>query len=387
MINERLPASKDWAVYHAPFQFFNVRFDLYSDSAELLEPFNNIYKRFRLRCSAGPNRDNSFYVRTRRVGKTSPFILIGDQLFPVHCPEMLPSLTHMHIVNAVMNRVCSHFVLHGGVVSKDGQGVVITGPPSFGKTTLIIELAQRGFKFLSDEFAAVNRQTGQIDPFPRCIGIRNGTKRLFDLLALEDVYSMRNIGPNDKWLCDVEDVYKGGLGESCKPHTIIFLQLDNSESKMTDSHLIDIALMKEDKTILDAFTGIDGVSLTKTMLGSGYILYRFLVSKQTGTGLEFLNICEENSETIIYTERSKETPPVFDRSPTIKPAGGTGLILKLLKDMKNGAQDGQLYREFDGRVSPVLMELGRMLKDVRCYRLSVGNLKEMADLVCDIVEG
>jgi len=65
------------------------------------------------------------------------------------------------------------FVIHAGVVSWEGQGIVIPGPSMAGKTTLVREFVRRGGVYYSDEFAVLDSK-GQAHPFPRALHIREG---------------------------------------------------------------------------------------------------------------------------------------------------------------------------------------------------------------------
>jgi hypothetical protein len=65
------------------------------------------------------------------------------------------------------------FVIHAGVVSWEGQGIVIPGPSMAGKTTLVREFVRRGSLYYSDEFAVLDGK-GQAHPFPRALRIREG---------------------------------------------------------------------------------------------------------------------------------------------------------------------------------------------------------------------
>ena len=65
------------------------------------------------------------------------------------------------------------FVIHAGVVSWQGQGIVIPGPSRAGKTTLVREFVRRGGLYYSDEFAVLDGK-GQAHPFPRALQVREG---------------------------------------------------------------------------------------------------------------------------------------------------------------------------------------------------------------------
>jgi len=51
------------------------------------------------------------------------------------------------------------FFIHAAVVSKHNTGIIICGPPSAGKSTLVTALYNKGYKFLSDEFAILKKNT------------------------------------------------------------------------------------------------------------------------------------------------------------------------------------------------------------------------------------
>src|SRR5579863_5939217 len=68
------------------------------------------------------------------------------------------------------------FVIHAGVVSWEGQGIVIPGPSFAGKTMLVREFVRHGALYYSDEFAVLDMK-GRVHPFPRALNVRQGLDR------------------------------------------------------------------------------------------------------------------------------------------------------------------------------------------------------------------
>jgi HprK-related kinase A len=64
-------------------------------------------------------------------------------------------------------------MLHAGVVERHGHALILPAMPGSGKTTLSAALAHRGWRFLSDEFALVDREPGLIHPLPRAAPLKN----------------------------------------------------------------------------------------------------------------------------------------------------------------------------------------------------------------------
>jgi hypothetical protein len=85
-------------------------------------------------------------------------------------------------------------------------------------------LVQRGFKFLSDEVAFVDRAKGTVVPFPRALGLRKNTLRMLSSVPLPSrMVPTRSLSGDDKWLVDMEDMRAGSIGQECTMDYIVFL--------------------------------------------------------------------------------------------------------------------------------------------------------------------
>lgn len=69
-------------------------------------------------------------------------------------------------------------LFHAGVVQKNGKGVIICGPAGSGKTTLTLEMLQKGYKYVGEEICPLNCSKGlfEINPFP--IALRNSDYKI-----------------------------------------------------------------------------------------------------------------------------------------------------------------------------------------------------------------
>lgn len=72
----------------------------------------------------------------------------------------------------VYEHVYEYLVLHASVLSRNGNALILPGPPGSGKSTLCAALAHSGWRLLSDEFALIDVATGAIRPLPRPIGLK-----------------------------------------------------------------------------------------------------------------------------------------------------------------------------------------------------------------------
>jgi HprK-related kinase A len=78
-----------------------------------------------------------------------------------------------------------YLLLHAGAVERDGRALLLTGASGAGKSTLSALLGEAGWRFMGDEFALLNPETGLVHPFPRAISLKNQSLALFDGAAPE----------------------------------------------------------------------------------------------------------------------------------------------------------------------------------------------------------
>ena len=86
-----------------------------------------------------------------------------------------------------------HLLLHASSVEKNGRALVMTGLSGSGKSTLSAMLAEQGWRFMGDEFALLDLDSGDIVPFPRLISLKNQAIR-----AMQDVAPANRFGPEMK---------------------------------------------------------------------------------------------------------------------------------------------------------------------------------------------
>jgi hypothetical protein len=70
--------------------------------------------------------------------------------------------------------------LHAAALSVDGRAVALLGASGSGKSTLAAELVRRGFRYLSDEVAAIDPRTLSVTPVPLPLVLDPGSWELFE---------------------------------------------------------------------------------------------------------------------------------------------------------------------------------------------------------------
>jgi hypothetical protein len=150
------------AVHTQPLslRFFDQAVALRSDTPAFVDLFGQMYRHF-VMPGAGP--ESAWPVTLRTSG--TPTLTLGDETRRLGPAGLLEGFVYEITLYAILARVRSHFLAHAGAVARDGRGVVLAGDSGHGKTTLVLELARRGWDFLSDEVAALGR-AGPAAPLP-----------------------------------------------------------------------------------------------------------------------------------------------------------------------------------------------------------------------------
>ncbi len=84
-----------------------------------------------------------------------------------------------------------HVLLHASAVERDGRVLLMTGLSGSGKSTLAAMLGESGnWRFMGDEFALLDTQSGHILPFPRMVSLKNEA-----IAVMEGIAGAHRFGP------------------------------------------------------------------------------------------------------------------------------------------------------------------------------------------------
>lgn len=113
-----------------------------------------------------------------------PSVMIGgDYMLPDAAPlslahGLLAAEMGMNLQMALGQR--KYLLLHASAVERDGKALLMTGHSGAGKSTLSALLGERGWRFMGDEFALIDMETGALHAFPRLVSLKNEAIALFE---------------------------------------------------------------------------------------------------------------------------------------------------------------------------------------------------------------
>ena len=385
----------------AGYRFLDHPVQIASDEPELPGLFENLFHPFRVEGPLGSDRSGTHIELISRPGpgQEAPLLRCDGESIRLARPPWLLGHAFSVAMGRIFDQVPSHFVLHGGAVTSGDRGIILSGPSSAGKTTLVLELVRRGFGYLSDDVAAVCRDSKRLEPFPKRAAVRKRTLTLLGLDSAPTAPSPTGRGFGAKRYLDMADLPGGTIGSAAPVRLVLFLDAravrevcpSRDRAGTEEDHFIDIGLFHgedpvlRESPVLIEMRSLDGADLVSSRRDEGIEVVRFRLRTAARLTKEVLGICRRHRDVILYTERSKAEKSVFPREPEIRTLSPSEGVVELLRDMKNRSEGGRLLARLGGSIPRLYFELADALDGAVFYRLTPGEPGRTAELVDELV--
>jgi hypothetical protein len=134
-------------------------------------------------------------------------------------PEIVAFLL-WHLNQAVVAESDRYLLIHAAVASYHGSAILLPAAMESGKSTLVAGLVRRGCGYLTDEAAAIDPATQQIEPYPKPLSIDSGS---WDVLAeLRPALETRFLPyAHDQWHVVPDSVRPGAVARACSARLIV----------------------------------------------------------------------------------------------------------------------------------------------------------------------
>lgn len=162
-----------------------------------------------------------------------------------------------------------YLMLHAAVLERHGKALILPALPGSGKSTLSAALAQRGWRFLSDEFCLVQPIHGQIVPIPRPTPLKNesiAVIRHFDArVFIGPLFEKTRKGTIGHLRAPTASV--DSLKQSAAPAWIVFPQYQNQAEVLLEPLSKSAAFLKLASNSFNyTLLGATSFNLVKTMI-------------------------------------------------------------------------------------------------------------------------
>ncbi len=368
------------------FQFFDLSAIIESDSPSYLDMFSQMYRRFRVKTFPPNGRLPVTYTVLTHADNPwgQPVMILNGNVHRLNNLRLLRAYIFDGVLNAMVAGIRSHFLIHAGVVEKQGQGVIIAADSGHGKTTLTLELVRRGFHFLSDELAAISRVDRHVYPFPRKLRI------LPDTLKLAGFPSAGDGAPVwlGKLLLDIDEIQPNSLGTPVSIRHIVILQNPDAPSgnlaPLAEREL-GVLVDRLDDALVAAVRRLEGVTAARTDVERGYPTLRYRATHRMAVLPQVEALCRQRNILLLDISKRPETRPNFHAPARLEPIPKSQAVVELLRRFQGGHQSALLQDEFGGSSTRLFMELASLVAAASSHNLFVGPLNQMADFVCDLI--
>ena len=378
--------SENYASFQLKLRFFDMEANIKSDSGNFISLFTQMYRRFQVDTPLPPAQTSAEFILLTKPDNQwgKPVIILDGEVLPLGDQRLLEGYAYESILSAIVTRVRSHLLIHAGVVSRDGQGVILVADARHGKTTLVLELIRRGFQFLSDEMAALGRADRLVHPFPRSLRIRTGTLQLAGFPDMSES-AQKWLG---KLILDIGEIKPGCLGKAVPISHIIILQdqADNNGNKPEHREReLSILLDRLDDALLSDIRQNEDVFEVQVNTESGYPLLKIHAARPMFVLSQIEALCRKRQILVLNVVKGVEAFPAFKLPAQLKSLSKNQAVVELLRRFQGGYKSELLQKEFKANSTRLFMELSSLVAQANCHQLFVGPLNEMADLVCNMI--
>jgi hypothetical protein len=161
-----------WAYVTRRFRTLEYDFAVRSSHAGIGRFIDEMYSP-----SAIPGQPAVWYsIRHDLTGRTPHALYVDRECLTRSArPARVMAYLTWHVNRCVIDTGSRFVLLHAAAAARDGVAVLLPAAMEAGKTTLVAGLVRRGFQYLTDEAAAIEPDSLEIEPFPKPLSIDPGS--------------------------------------------------------------------------------------------------------------------------------------------------------------------------------------------------------------------
>jgi hypothetical protein len=351
------------------YKFFDQQIELRSDHADTLSLMDAMFRRLAV-TDDNDSETHQYKVLTDVGGRAG--IITKDCCYLVDQQARLPSLAHGIILRNTLARIRSHLLFHAAALSYNGKGIMLAAESGCGKTTLTLALVRQGFKFLSDEAAALGLNNGKLTPYPRSLLVRVGTHRVFQQRGWDFPPHQTALKAHDRTAIHLSSAL---LGESCQPHCLIIIRRPDD----ADKRLCKVTL---DNLPARLWTDLLPIVIDKNWASNsqGFPVFNAKAADVN----KIYEACEQLGVFVLDVEETAVAPSYYEKMPQLQEMSKLTAAITLLEYFLGGSRSVLVHDDHQGSVAGLIGPLVKILAPVKCYQLTPGRLEQIVEIIKDV---
>ncbi len=292
-------------IWQSSYSFLGTSVHLSSDSPQFLSYMNYMYPQFRKMLS----RDSSLSFQVFLENQYPPLILINGTKKFLDPKINLITQASFVIWSSIVESFNRFYLLHSSTLSFEGKGVMIVGHSGYGKTSLALRLSRyTGWKILSDSFAPIRKESCEIRPFLRSLGIRKEAAdwyRVGNFLNLPKVMDSKNSG---KRLLNPKDMESRISNAPANLEYIFILDSALTERKVITLPYtyVEFATFHKNEFILKELLDVEGTHLSEKYMDGYLYAYKLGIRKPRKVYGKIESILRQYESLISYKRSPKQ---------------------------------------------------------------------------------
>jgi len=333
------------------YNILNTSISLHSDNPLFIKEFNNDYQWFKQTPNAKSSWDIQICLFDNQLQINHHHIDISNHPTPMHFAFQV-------VVSEIMSQLNAYYLIHAGVVKKDDQVIILSGPPGIGKSTLVQTLVSNGFDFFSDDCAPLHKQSGMIYPFPRSMWIVDQQNNI------NSIRSKKAIPVK----CNPEEY------SPVKPTTIICLIDDTSSNHPIK---LNMSLNSPDSPLINELKQLPGIELIKRHPQHAEYRIQYLASEHITKSIQ--TVCNQYKQHLWTIYRVPPIRKCFERQAKIKKVSAHQAASEIISEMK--MFESCLTPSDNEAPMASLINISRLIQEANCFFMSAGYLSSEIELI------
>jgi hypothetical protein len=207
-------------------------------------------------------------------------------------------------------------------------------------------------------------------------------QRLFPDLSFAEQVRIPGLSPGEKAFAPVASLVPAAAGRPA-PLAGLFALTGDLAARTDPGGVMTVGVDRIDRRWLADLKAVPGVTCVSAYPDDWLPSARLEVAPGAFVDLAVEAACDRHGVLLMHVMKGDEPAPDFGRPPVLEPMPRVEAARELIRKFRAGPRSAILRDEYGGDVGLMFLALVELLRNVRCFRLQVGQLAATAETVTE----